>query len=169
MARPGPAAKAVKHGRTPNADWTEVTDTPYPGASPDLPRLPNRQKWHPMVEQWWAQIREMPHCVLWRPSDWTFAMETAYQKQAYWKLAETGEQTTTAAVEIRRREDQMGTTIEALRKLRIRYLPLPSDDDAGDLDDEQTLEVTEVADAAGGSVATVTPIGDRRARLTRQA
>ncbi len=120
MAHRGPAAKNIKHGRTPNADWTDVVEVPYPGASPDLPKLPRRERWHPMVEQWWAQIREMPHCVLWRAVDWTFALETAFMKNAYWKLAEDGEATTTMAVEIRRREDQMGTTIEALRKLRIR-------------------------------------------------
>lgn len=168
MAHRGVAPKATKHGRTPNADWVEVRDVPYDGASPDLPSLPRRKKWHPMVAQWWEQIREMPHCVLWRPSDWTFALETAYQKQAHWELCERGEQTTTAAVEIRRREDQMGTTIEALRKLRIRYRPVEDDTEWGDAPDpEMQVVEQEVAGNSGG--ASVTPIASRRDRLTRSA
>ncbi len=167
MAHRGSAPKANKHGRTPNADWTEVVETPYTGPSPDLPKLPRRKKWHPMVEQWWEQVREMPHCVLWRPSDWTFALETAYQKQAHWELCEEGEQTTTAAVEIRRREDQMGTTIEALRKLRIRYVPVDDEADWGDAP-EPEIQVTEQAVTTGPG-ATVTPLASRRDRLTRPA
>lgn len=167
MAFRGPASKTVKHGRSPSADWTDVPDTPFVGTSPDLPRLPRRERWHPMVEHWWEQVREMPHCALWRPVDWTFALETAYQKQAYWKLAETGEQTTTAAVEIRRREDQMGTTIEALRKLRIRYVDAGDDADV-ESQDERPVRVVEQA-VAGGGGATVTPLASRRSRLTRPA
>jgi hypothetical protein len=167
MAHRGPAAKPNKHGRTPNADWTEVVDVPYEGPSPDLPKLPRRKKWHPMVEQWWEQVREMPHCALWRPSDWTFALETAFQKQAHWELCDTGEQTTTAAVEIRRREDQMGTTIEALRKLRIRYVGDGGDSDYGDDSDRDIIVVEQ--EVAGGGDATVTQIASRRARLTHTA
>lgn len=166
MAHRGPAAKTIKHGRTPSADWTDVPDTPYTGPSPDLPKLPRRQKWHPMVEQWWEQVREMPHCVLWRSVDWTFAIETAFMKQAYWQLAESGEATTTMAVEIRRREDQMGTTLEALRKLRIRYTPVSEGVDV-EPEDESPIEVVEQEVAGGG--ATVTPLESRRARLTRPA
>jgi hypothetical protein len=167
MAHRGPAAKSAKHGRTANAEWIDVVDTPYLGPSPELPKLPRRKKWHPMVEQWWDQVREMPHCALWRSVDWTFALETAYQKQAYWELCETGDQTTTAAVEIRRREDQMGTTIEALRKLRIRYVPADGEDEAGPVP-EPDVQVTEQA-VAGGGDATVTPLASRRNRLTRSA
>lgn len=162
----GPAPKVNKLGRTPTADWTEVPDLPYTGPSPDLPKRPRNRKWHVMVEQWWEQVREMPHCVLWRPVDWTFAVETAYMKQAYWELCEIGEQTTTAAVEIRRREDQMGTTLEALRKLRIRYTPT-AEGDSADVPD-LPVEVV-VQEHAEPGVATVTPLADRRARLTRSA
>jgi hypothetical protein len=169
MAHRGPAAKNVKHGRTPTADWTEVLDVPFAGPSPDLPRLPRRQKWHPMVEQWWAQVREMPHCALWRATDWLYALETAHMKHAYWLLAEQGEATTTAAVEIRRREDQMGTTLEALRKLRIRYLPAGQVDDLEDVP-EPDIEVTEIPTTTGSSSGgTVTSLHNRRSRLTRPA
>ncbi len=167
MAHRGPASKTVKHGRTPNADWTDVPDVAFTGPSPDLPRLTRRRKWHAMVEQWWAQVREMPHCALWRPVDWTFALETAHMKNAYWELVEAGEATTTAAVEIRRREDQMGTTLEALRKLRIRYIPI---DEGRDVESEDDLPIEVVEqEVAGGGTATVTPLASRRSRLTRSA
>ncbi len=169
MAHRGTAPKAMKHGRTPNAEWVEVPDVLFEGPSPDLPALPRRKKWHPMVATWWEQVREMPHCRLWRPSDWTFALETAYQKQAHWELCERGEQTTTAAVEIRRREDQMGTTIEALRKLRIRYKPVDEDGEGWGEAPERDVQIVEqeVAGTSGG--ASVTPIASRRDRLTRSA
>ena len=163
----GPAPKAAKLGRTPTADWTEVANIAFTGPSPDLPRRPRNRKWHPMVEQWWEQVREMPHCVLWRAVDWTFAVETAFMKQAYWELLDTGEQTTTAAADLHRREDQMGTTLEALRKLRIRYLATAEGDAAGE--PELPVEVVEQQHAAGQGIATVTPLAERRSRLTRSA
>lgn len=166
MVHRGPAQKSVKHGRTANADWTEVPDVPFPGPSPDLPRLPRRAKWHPMVEQWWEQVREMPHCRLWRPVDWTFALETAFMKQTFWTDVEAQAATTSAAVEIRRREAQMGTTMEALRQLRIRYAPVAGGD--ADVDPDTTV-VVQQHPAGDATVATVTPLADRRARLTRSA
>lgn len=166
MAHRGPAPKNVRHGRSPVADWTDVSDVPYDGPSPELPRLPRRGRWHPMVVSWWEQLRTMPHCALWRDTDWTYAIETAFMKQAYWVLAESGEATTAAAVEIRRREDQLGTTREALRKLRIRYVADRVAD--GDLEEaEPPVEVVEVAQAGGGG--TVHALSTRRARLIRRA
>lgn len=159
MATPGPQGKANKHGRTPSmVDWIDVPDVPYEGASPNLPTLPRRKKWHPMVEQWWNQVRAMPHCLLWRPTDWTYAVETALMKQGYWDAYDKNEAVTTAAVDIRRREDQMGTTQEARRRLRIRYIDpdLMADED----DDEEELA------PAAGAPDNVTSLADRRARLT---
>ncbi len=169
MAHRGPAAKALKHGRTPNAEWVEVVDVPFEGASPELPKLPGRRRWHPLVEQWWAQVRVMPHCALWGPTDWQFAVETALMKQEFWQEVSAGDGLrSTLATEIRRREDQIGTTGEARRKLRIRYLPV---DDDGDLvlpAAEPSVEVT-TQEHAGTGGATVTPLASRRARLTRNA
>jgi hypothetical protein len=158
MAPKGPLNKINKHGRTPSmVDWIDVPDMPYTGPSPNLPTLPRRKKWHPMVEQWWEQVRAMPHCVLWRPVDWTYAVETGLMKQGYWAAYDAGEEKTTAAVEIRRREDQMGCTQEARRRLRIRYIDpeLLSDEDL----DPNPFD----APVAGGNV---TSINDRRNRLT---
>ena len=167
MALRGPAAKAVKHGRTATADWTDVPDTPFPGPSPDLPRLPGRRRWHDMVVQWWEQVRSMPHCVLWQPTDWQFAVETAFMKQQFWVDYSAGEMKGTTATEIRRREDQLGTTGEARRKLRIRYV-FPGDDaPAVDLVDAEVVVVEQEVAGSGG--ASVTPLADRRRRLTQSA
>lgn len=161
MATRGPAPKINKHGRTPNTggEWVDVADRPYDGPSPDLPALPRRKRWHPMVSQWWDQVRRMPHCLLWRPTDWTYAIETALMKQGYWDAYDKGEAVTTAAVDIRRREDQMGTTQEALRKIRIRYVDpdlVASEDDDDDVEFEP----------AAGAPDNVTSLTDRLARLT---
>jgi hypothetical protein len=116
MARPGPVGN-------PKTDWIDVPDVPYDGPHPKLPKLPGKQKWFPQVEAWWEQLVQMPHCVLWSPSDWVFAIETAYMKQDWWLEYFGGVVHSTKSTEIRRREDQMGTTVEARRKLRIRYVP----------------------------------------------
>lgn len=166
MAHRGVAPKSVKLGRTPNAEWTEVLDVPYTGPSPDLPKLPNRRKWNDLVAMWWEQVRSMPHCVLWRPTDWTFALETAVAKNEYYAL-DAGERTTTAFTEIRRREAQLGTTAEARRQLRIRYVRPADEADEAD-DSDPPVEVVEQEHAGTGG-ATVTPLADRRARLTRPA
>jgi hypothetical protein len=168
MALRGPAAKAIKHGKTPNADWVDVPDAAYAGPSPDLPKLANRRKWTDLVVQWWEQVRTMPHCVLWEPTDWQFAIETALMKDQFWREYADGEMKSTAATEIRRREAVLGTTAEARRQLRIRYVP--SGEGCGDDTPQTPVVVQEVADTLeGGSVATVTPIADRRARLSRSA
>lgn len=167
MAHRGPASKAVKHGRTPSADWVDVVDVPYSGPSPDLPKLPNRQRWNGLVVSWWAVVRVMPHCALWTPTDWHFAVETALMKHELWAEVKAGEGLrSTLATEVRRREDQMGTTAEARRKLRIRYVP--GDELAEVPPDDGRLEVMEQQRAATGG-ATVTPLADRRRRLTRPA
>lgn len=158
MALRGPVAKTVKHGRTPTADWTDVPDVPFGGPSPDLPRLAGRRKWNTLVSQWWDQVRQMPHCVLWGPTDWQFAIETALMKEQFWAEYADGKMQSTTATEIRRREDQMGTTGEARRKLRIRYVP------AGQLDED--LVDAEPGEAVEGDGATVTELSSRRRRLT---
>ncbi len=102
----------------------------------------------------------MPHCRNWSPTDWQFGVETALMKQAFWLEYAEGKMQSTTATEIRRREDQMGTTGEALRKLRIRYVP------ADQFDEDDFLPAVEVADAAVEGGATVTALESRRRRLT---
>jgi len=57
----------------------------------------------------------MPHAVLWHPSDWRFAMDTAL-------LVAAGHEGGRVASEVRQRERVMGTTVDARRGLRIRYV-----------------------------------------------
>lgn len=156
MAVSGPAQSEHKLGRTANAGWTEVPDVPYEGPSLRLPKLPDGMKWVPQVEAWWDQIRQMPHCVLWSPTDWMFAIETAYLKQDFWSEYFGGVVHATKSTEIRRREDQMGTTVEARRKLLIRYI------DPAVFDEEEAPTATVVVPGQEGNVAS---IDERRRRL----
>ncbi len=158
MAHTGPEAKLQKLGHSPSADWIEVADVPYDdGGARDLPKTSTgRRKWHPQVVEWWNEVRRMPHCAIWTDTDWRFALEVAYLKQQMWLDAEAGELKSTLATEIRRREDQIGTTAEARRKLRIRYV----DPEKG----RTRQHVPQPAGVPGG--APVVSLGDRGARMT---
>ncbi len=165
MALPGPAAKAARLGHSANADWTDVPDVPYlAGEERELPKLGRNRRWNDLVVRWWATVRVMPHCALWTETDWIFAEETALMKHDY--LGED-EKRTTLATEIRRREDIMGVTREARRKLRIRYVPPEvAVDGDGQGDAEPHYEEQSGTGTGPGSV---TPIASRRARLTTKA
>lgn len=118
MARPGVAQKDQKIGRTPNGDWTLVPDVPFRAPKRrDLPKLVLGAPVRAEVRTWWNTIKAMPHCVMWSESDWLFAFDTAVLKQEFY-----AEPHASLAAEIRRREDQLGTTAEARRKLGIRYV-----------------------------------------------
>lgn len=118
MAFAGPEPKDYKHGKD-QAEWVYVPDEPFVGDA--RLGLPNRS-WHAYVTSWWDVVSRMPHCVLWGESDWVFALETAFMKQDWWSDYDAGEVVTSKSTEIRRREDILGTTAEARRKLRIRYV-----------------------------------------------
>lgn len=167
MVRPGPVGKAVKHGHGANADWIEVPNVPFAGPWPELPKLANRRKWNELVVQWWAQVRAMPHCILWEPTDWQYAIETALMKDQFWREFADGEMKSTAATELRRREAQLGTTTDARRQLRIRYTKVGAEDESG-AEVELPVDVVEQPQAAGNGMASVTPLPDRRSRLTQQ-
>ena len=91
-------------------DWTEVVAVPYVGERPSIGRAPAATK------RWWAVISTMPHCVLWTPADWQFAVDTSRIHAAFAR----GDMV--RAQELRVREKVMGTTYDALRDLRIRYV-----------------------------------------------
>lgn len=109
----------IRHRTKPVHDWTEVDAAPYEGA----PSLPGRAS--KAVQQWWAAVSTMPHCVLWDASDWQFAMDTARIAAAFYRG------NLKAATELRQREKVMGTTVDARRDLRIRYVEAPIDAPAG--------------------------------------
>ena len=160
MALTGPEAKPQKLGHSPTAEWVDVPDVAFDDkAQRDLPKSPGgRRKWHQQVVEWWEEVRRMPHCVLWADTDWRFARETAYMKQQLWADMDAGTMKSTLATEVRRREDQMGTTAEARRKLRIRYV------DPETARKRQQQGSGPLSGQPGGT--NVVPIGDRRTRLT---
>lgn len=125
MALPGfePNPNAVN--RNPKAEWSEVVDEPYrKGSRRSLPRRMHlvdselvEQGWSEQTLTWWKTVRNMPHASLWSETDWLFASDTAVLKELFYTgVAKSGEMT-----EMRRREDLMGLSVEARRKLRIRY------------------------------------------------
>lgn len=103
--------QAVRHRVKPVHDWSEVDAVPFEGA-PSLTGRPSKA-----VAQWWAAISTMPHCVLWDASDWQFAMDTSRIAAAFYRG------NLKVATELRQREKIMGTTVDARRDLRIRYVP----------------------------------------------
>lgn len=153
MALPGRMPKDIRLGRGLSAEWTDVPNAPYDGPSPDLPQH-EIFLWYPEVTEWWEGVRRMPHCALWSEMDWKFARETAYMKQDWWRNY-FGDETVHAnkSTEIRRREDQMGTTSEARRKLRIRYV------------DPDLLAGAHDTTTSTSEAANVTDIKSRRKRL----
>ena len=115
MAVPGtkPSDGPKRFTGPPTHQWVDVPDVPYAGPRP---RLPLRD-WHPSTRRWWATVSKMPHCVLWAASDWEFAITTALVADAFFATGSAG-----AAVELRQREKLLGTTLDARRDLRIRYV-----------------------------------------------
>ena len=113
--KPKPEGQTV-HRVKPVHDWTEVEDVPFVGG-PDLPQFTaQRRAWSEPVKAMWDAWRSMPHCKLWAPADWAFALMSielaalVYDGETRW------------AAEVRNRERVMGTTAEFRRDLRIRYV-----------------------------------------------
>lgn len=79
--------------------------------------------WPAATRRWWTAISRLPHAGLWTGADWQFAMDTAHLVAAY----HAGN--LRLAGEIRTRERIMGTTRDARRDLRIRYVPAPDEDE----------------------------------------
>lgn len=146
MATPGPAPSARTQGRSDVADWIEVEDKPFAGGLEQKCPIIDA---HGSTLRWWEAIRVMPHAVLWTETDWIFAEDTALLKEKFYN----GELTDTAASEMRRREDQMGTTVEARRKIRIRYVA------------PKVKAVTTTPETATTPTPGVTNIASRRDRL----
>lgn len=114
-AKPKPDGQK-RHRVKPVYDWVEVPNTPFAGG-PKLPRQqPDGKSWPAATKKWWAVVSAMPHCTLWAPTDWQFALDTAYLVATYHggELRHAGE--------VRQREKILGTTADARRDLRIRYV-----------------------------------------------
>jgi hypothetical protein len=126
MALPGkkPNDRAVNRN-APKIDWVLIDNVPYNGPTPELPESrtyinPKGEVQEVPIErrtrEWWEAITKMPHCVLWQPSDWQFALDTAMVH------ASASHGSVTAMGELRQREKIMGTTVDSRRDLRIQYV-----------------------------------------------
>ncbi len=151
-----PKEEGEKRNRVkPVHDWIVVTDEQFEGPVPvklpsrrvlSSPEGPYEVAVHPMTRQWWRTVSRMPHAVLWTPADWQFALATALVADDFHHGR------TTAAVELRQREKVLGTTVDARRDLRIRYVA-PAEDEP-------------IESPADGTKATVSKLADRRKRLS---
>lgn len=132
-AKPKPGA-VTRHPLT--HDWVEVEDVPFEGG-PDLPEMmaSGDLPWHPRTRDKWDTWRAMPHCKLWGPAEWDFALDAI---EIAGLFHHTGEQK--YATELRNREKVLGTTLDYRRSLRIRYTE-PKTNDGG-----HTAGVTNIAD-----------------------
>jgi len=115
--KPKPPGEAINPNRRGSLEWTEVEDVPFE----DGPRLPQKapdgKAWHPWAVRKWRNWRRMPHCVLWTETDWDYALDSV--TLAHRMYNDGG---ITVAAELRIREANMGTTLDARRDLRIRYV-----------------------------------------------
>lgn len=119
-----PSNRPVVHRVKPTHDWQEFPNVAYTGPRPELPTSRTVLKDGEPVEyplekrtrQWWDAVSKMPHCVVWQDSDWAFAVETAmvHAVAAHGNIS--------AMAELRMREKVLGTTLDARRDLRIRYV-----------------------------------------------
>lgn len=121
-----PKEGAKRNRVPPRHDWTEVQDRPYEGPRPNLGRR-HEGRWPAATRRWWEVISRMPHCVLWTEADWQFALDTA-EVHARWVEGNS------PASELRIRESRMGTTLDARRDLRIRYVAGPAAEEVAEQD-----------------------------------
>lgn len=120
-----PAGQAVNRHK-PTHDWTEVARIPFEDG-PELPesRVDGRP-WSQRTRAKWDAWRAMPHCKLWGPAEWDFALDSIELAA----LVHDGE--ARHSTELRNREKVLGTTLDYLRDLRIRYTdPAEREDAAG--------------------------------------
>lgn len=127
--------------------WVEVPDRPFePQEEHALGPHPEggRTRWKPATAQWYDVISRMPHCILWAPEHWQFARSTALVYDR-WIRGDNSR-----AGELRQREAKLGTTWDARRDLRIRYVNpkaghLVTNDD--ETEEANTTAVTDFAAA----------------------
>jgi hypothetical protein len=94
------------------------------------------QEWPAETKRWWRTVSHMPHCILWTEGDWQFALDTALIAAGF----HAGDMR--LAAELRAREKVLGTTADARRDLRIRYIDEAADDESA----EDQGSVTAMAD-----------------------
>lgn len=142
----------------PAMDWTDVENKPYAGKRPTLPATrtyttpdgPQEAPLNALTKSWWEAHTKMPHCILWTPTDWDFAVQTALLADMFY----SGQHT--VATELRNRLKVMGATHDARVSQRIRYVDKATD--------PKTPAKTTARAKTKGKTATVTNIDERRLR-----
>lgn len=120
----------------PGTEWVNVPNIPHDGPplpertqalSTDDPLYDRRAElglertWPAWTVRWWEAIRRMPHAARWSETEWEAAYAVAESHARFvegWKGCTTGS-------ELRIKEKALGTTADALRDLRIRYVDPP--------------------------------------------
>lgn len=147
--KPKPDNEKVNRG--PVLGWIEVPDVPFEpqeehqlGAHPGNPptKWTKRwdRKWAPATLAWWDAVSRMPHCILWGPEQWQFARSAALVYDR-WVKGDNAR-----AAEIPKREKVMGTTFDARRDLRIRYVNPKAFEAPVDVDDGAEVQADRMAD-----------------------
>lgn len=115
-----------RHRVKPVHDWTDVPNVPF-DAAPKLPKYrADGRPWPAGSKRKWAAWSTMPHCRLWGPSEWDYALDSLELHVRFL------EGSIPAATELRNREKVLGTTADYRRDLRIRYVdPAEETDEPG--------------------------------------
>lgn len=92
-------------------------------AEVNLPPLPEEVPWPDKTRQWWRSLPDTPGADSWSASDWEFLMTTALVHADVW-----GNQNFDRLAELRVREQEMGITPSARRKLGIGSEQNPSEE-----------------------------------------
>jgi hypothetical protein len=113
-----PKAFGVSNNRhRPVHDWVEVADVPFE-VGMELPEFrADGRSWPERTKAKWEAWRSMPHAKLWYPAEWSFALDTLELAADFHKTGEPR-----FGTELRNREKVLGTTLDYLRGLRIRYV-----------------------------------------------
>lgn len=128
-----PAGQAVNRNK-PTHDWVEVVNAQFEGG-PELPTArSDGRPWSERIRSKWDAWRSMPHAKLWGPAEWDFALDTIEIAALLHEKGSPG-----LATELRNREKVLGTTLDYLRDLRIRYIDPPTEN-------EESAGVTNIAD-----------------------
>jgi hypothetical protein len=113
-----PTSNGVSNSRhVPIHGWTNVDPTPFTDGPELPPRRANGRRWSTAMRDRWAAWSSMPHCRLWGPSDWEFALDSLEIAARFYDTV-----TATWSSELRYRERVMGTTHDARQGMRIRYV-----------------------------------------------
>ena len=101
----------------PVHDWVVVENVPFEDG-PELPETrADGRPWPERTKAKWQAWRSMPHARLWQPAEWSFALDTLELAADFHKTGEPR-----FGMELRNREKVLGTTLDYLRGLRIRYV-----------------------------------------------